>query len=231
MRPLAAGLAVFLAAAATAGALVAAAPATEWAGHATQTAKGAFVLGNPAAPIKLVEYGSYTCSHCAEFSKSSEAVLKGQMVRSGKVSLEYRHLIRDPADLGAAILARCTGTRGFFPTSAMIFATQETWLPKLASYAKAHPELDAKPGIAQARVLVDAAGLTQAVRARGLTPAQINACFADKAGVDRITAMTGDAPIEVQSTPTFYINNQLQPPMAWEQLAAVLRAKGAPAGK
>ncbi|MCB8828310.1 DsbA family protein, partial [Escherichia coli] len=68
MRPYVAGLAVFLASATTA-ALVAAAPAADWTRHVTQTAKGAFVLGNPAAPIKLVEYGSYTCSHCAAFSK------------------------------------------------------------------------------------------------------------------------------------------------------------------
>ncbi len=49
--------------------------------------------------MKLIEYGSYTCPHCAVFAKESEAELKGKMIRSGGLSLEYRHLIRDPADL------------------------------------------------------------------------------------------------------------------------------------
>ena len=208
-------------------ALVAAAPATDWSAVTRQTPKGAYVFGNPAAPVKLVEYGSYTCSHCADFANASAPVLKGQMIRSGKLSLGYRHLIRDPADLGAAVLARCAGPRGFAAAHAMIFATQATWLPKLATYQQAHPDIDAKPPIQQARLYADAAGLTAAMRARGLTPARINACFADKAGVDRITAMTGDAPIEVRSTPTFYLNGELQPPATWQQLEPLLRAKGA----
>ena len=63
------------------------------------------------------------------------------------------------------------------------------------------------------------------MRAHGLTLPRINACFADKAEVARITAMTSDAPIEVNSTPTFYLNGELQPPGGWEQLEPVLRAK------
>jgi protein-disulfide isomerase len=203
-------LAHLLAPLAFAVALTAAAPATDWSQVARPTAKGAYVFGNPAAGTKLIEYGSYTCSHCADFANESAAVLKGQMIKSGKVSLEYRHLIRDPADLGAAILARCAGPRGFAGAHAMIFATQATW-----------------PLPVQARRYADAGGLTAAMRARGVTLPRINACFANKAETDRITAMTGDAPVEVRSTPTFYLDGALQPPSTWAQLEPVLRAKTA----
>lgn len=206
--------------------LVAAAPATDWSQIARPTAKGAYVFGNPAAPVKLIEYGSYTCSHCADFSNTSAPVLKGQMIRSGKVSLEYRHLIRDPADLGAVILARCAGPRGFGAAHAMIFATQEAWLAKVTAYQQAHPTIDQQPLTVQARTYADASGLTAAMRTRGLTPAAIKACFANKAEIARITAMTSDAPIEVRSTPTFYLNGELQPPVGWDKLEPVLRAKG-----
>lgn len=216
-----------LASLAIAVSLVAAAPATDWSQVVRPTAKGAYVFGNPAAPVKLIEYGSYTCSHCADFANESAAVLKGQMVKSGKLSLEYRHLIRDSADLGAAILARCAGPRGFAAAHAMIFATQKTWLDKIVAYQQAHPAIDQQPLVAQARTYADASGLVAAMRARGLTPAAVKACFADKAAIDRITAMTGDAPIEVRSTPTFYLNGELQPPSTWAQLEPVLRAKGA----
>ncbi|EZP56079.1 MULTISPECIES: DsbA family protein [Sphingomonas] len=207
--------------------LVAAAPAADSGQTVRQTAKGAYVIGSPTAPVKLIEYGSYTCSHCADFAEKSAPVLKGQMIPSGKVSLEYRHLIRDPADLGAAILARCGGARGFAGAHAMIFATQATWLDKAGAYQQAHPDIAAKPLIVQARSYADASGLTAAMLKRGLTPAKVNACFADKAEVARITAMTGDAPIEVNSTPTFYINGELQPPAGWDKLEPALRAKGA----
>lgn len=192
-----------------------------------QTAKGAYVFGSATAPVKLVEYGSYTCSHCAAFSQESAPVLKGRMIPSGKVSLEYRHLIRDPADLGAAILARCAGPRGFGAAHAMIFATQDTWLPKLGAYQQAHPTIDQSPMLVQARAYVDAGGLTAAMRARGLSTAKINGCFADKAEVARITAMTGDAPIEVRGTPTFFLNGELQSVTTWDKLEPVLRAAGA----
>jgi len=207
--------------------VAATAPVTDWsAAPARQTAKGAYVFGNPAARVKLIEYGSYTCPHCAVFAKDSEAELKGKMIRSGGLSLEYRHLIRDPADLGAAILARCAGPRGFAGAHAMIFATQPVWLKKVGEYQAAHPDIDTKPPIVQARTYADAGGLTAAMRARGLTPARINACFADKAEVARITALTGDAPIEVNSTPSFYVDGTLQPPGDWNTLAPVLRTKG-----
>ncbi|MCU6454271.1 DsbA family protein [Sphingomonas sp. A2-49] len=221
--PLFATLAAFVAAPVA----FATAAATDWSQVARPTAKGAYVLGNPAAPVKLVEYGSYTCSHCADFARDSAPVLKDGMIRSGRVSLEYRHLIRDPADLGAAILARCAGARGFPAAHAMIFATQATWLDKVAAYQRAHPDIDQKPIVAQARLYADAGGLTAAMRARGLTPPRIDACFADTAAVARITAMTGDAPIEVRSTPTFYLNGELQAPMTWSQFEPVLRAHGA----
>ena len=65
-----------------------AAPGPRWDQTVTMTADGFPVMGNPAAPIKLVEFISYTCSHCAEFSKESKVPLAGGLVRQGKVSVE-----------------------------------------------------------------------------------------------------------------------------------------------
>src|SRR3546814_9167637 len=51
-----------------AGAAAPAPQAGDWTRTVTQTAAGSFVMGNPAAPVKLIEYLSYTCPHCAAFS-------------------------------------------------------------------------------------------------------------------------------------------------------------------
>ncbi len=208
--------------------LVAAAPARDWSSVATRLPSGTFLLGNPAAPVKLIEYGSYTCPHCAAFSAESTPVLKERLIRSGKVSLEYRHLIRDASDLAAAVVARCTGARGFFPTSASIFADQRNWLPRAMEWSQANAaRLRMYPAPARVRAEADGAGLTAIGKAAGLTDAQLDACFADQAETDRILAITAATPAGVAGTPAFLINGKLVSGASWAALQPALAAAGA----
>lgn len=207
--------------------LLAAAPARDWTHAVAVTPAGAFVMGNPAAKVKLVEYASYTCPHCAAFSTASAAVLKGDYVRSGTVSYEFRHLIRDQADLAAAVIARCTGPRGFYPTSETIFARQPQWLARAVEWQTANATRIAMyPPLAQLRAVADGAGLTDIGRGAGLSDAQLKTCFADQAAIDRIVAMTAKA-TDVQSTPTFFVNGKLVDRVGWTELQPMLRAAGA----
>jgi hypothetical protein len=219
MRLLLAFLALF--------ALTAAAP-RDWTQTVTVTPAGAFVLGNPQARVRLVEYASYTCPHCAHFAGESEAVLKGRMVRSGAVAFEYRHLLRDRLDLAAAILARCTGAKGFFGATGAIFAAQDRWLTQGMQFEQVNgSQLRLYAQADQLRALADGSGLTGIVQARGLSPAAAAACFDDDAAIARITAMTAAAPRELTGTPTFLINGRIVPRAAdWATLLPALRAAG-----
>lgn len=204
--------------------LLAAGPARDWSATVGRTAAGAYVLGNPAARAKLVEYASYTCPHCAAFSDESAAVLKREMVRSGSTSFELRHLVRDPVDLAAAIVARCTGPTRFFRTSEAIFAQQPQWWPRTIAYQNANAaRLGLYPPLAQLRALADGGGLSAIGRAAGLSDAALDGCFADQAEVDRIVAMRA---ADIDSTPTFLINGK-RAPGPWATLAPALRAAGA----
>jgi protein-disulfide isomerase len=208
--------------------LTAAAPARDWSTVATQAPSGVFVIGNPAARVKIVEWASYTCSHCAAFANESAPVLKGQMIRSGSTSLEVHHLVRDPLDLAAGILARCAGPRGYAGLHAAIFAGQEKWLQQGATYLQANaPDLEKLPKLAAFRRIADGAGLTAIAHARGLTEPQVAACFASQPGVDKLLALGAAAPAEVTGTPTFYVNGKLVPNVGWAQLEPALRAAGA----
>ena len=69
----------------------------EWTQN-VQEANSGHTIGNPDAEVKLAEYISYS-SHCATFTKEGESALKQRYVQDGTVSLEIRHLIRDPIDL------------------------------------------------------------------------------------------------------------------------------------
>ena len=98
---------------------------------------GAFVMGSPTAKVRLVEYFSYTCSHCAEFEKISAVPLKSLYVDKGLVVVEYRNLIRDPLDMTAALLARCGGANAFPANHRAIMLAQPTWLGKVIKMTEA----------------------------------------------------------------------------------------------
>ena len=206
-------------------ALTAAAPTRDWSTVATKSASGSFLIGNPNARVKLVEYASYTCSHCAALANQSAPVLKERMIRSGSTSLEFRHVVFNGLDLGAAVLARCTGPRGFAATTALFYATQDEWLTRGGQFQQNNRQrLAMYPLSGQVRALADGAGLTATVRARGLSDAAIDACFADGAEIDRITAMAG----AIDSTPTLFLNGKRLPPRTeWAGLEPQLRAAGA----
>ena len=202
--------------------------ARDWTTVATKTPAGAYVIGNPRASVKLIEYASYTCPHCAHFAAESAPVLKDRLIRSGSTSLEFRHYIFNGLDLGAAVLARCTGPRRFAATTAYIYATQDQWLARGQAFQQANGAMIAAyPELAQIRALVDGAGLTRMIVARGLPAKAVNACFADQAEIDRITAMTAAVPAGVDSTPSFFVNGQLVSHVGWAGLEPHLRAAGA----
>lgn len=204
------------------------APARDWTTVAAKNAAGHYVIGNPVAKVKLVEYASMTCSHCAAFSVESAAVLKQRMIRSGSVSLEFRHFVFNALDLGAVVLARCGGPDRFAATTAYIYETQMSWLERGARFQQANAQrLAMYPLLGQLRALVDGAGLTQAVVARGLPLAAVDACFADQAEIERIARVAQAPPPGVTSTPTFFINGRQVARVDWAQLEPKLRAAGA----
>ena len=71
-------------------------------------------MGNPNAKVKLVEFGSLTCPHCAEFDEKGGKPLIDNYVKTGLVSCEFRNFVRDPFDMTASLVARCGGETSFF---------------------------------------------------------------------------------------------------------------------
>lgn len=207
---------------------VSAARPRDWTQTVTVSPSAAFVMGNPQARVKLVEYASYTCPHCAHFSAESAAPLRA-MIRSGSTSWELRHLVRDRLDLAAAVLARCMGAKGFFGATEAIFAAQDDWYARGGQYEQLNgSQLRLYSQADQLKALADGSGLSALVQARGLTPAATAACFADEGAVGRITAMTAAMPTSVTGTPTFFINGRVVPGAAdWTRLQPALRAAGA----
>jgi len=86
-----------------------------WADVVAKTDDGAgVVMGNPGAPIRLVEYGSLSCPHCAKLAQEGMATITGTYVASGKVSYEFRSFAIHPQDIPLTVLARCGAPDTFF---------------------------------------------------------------------------------------------------------------------
>lgn len=201
----------------------------DWQARVVKTANGGFLIGNPNARVKLVEYMSYTCPHCAAFSRESAAVLRGKMIRSGAVSLEERNLVRDQLDLAAALLARCAGPAGFDKLSTTFFAQQDTWLRNGIEWEQDNSQRMAMyPKDARLKAAAEGAGLTAIARANGMSQTQVDACLADPAGLKQITDLLQHVPAGITGTPGFVINGKVQAKAySWADLEPALRAAGA----
>jgi protein-disulfide isomerase len=205
-----------------------AAPAArDWTRTVAATPEGGFRMGNPAAPVKLVEYGSLTCPACASFSNAAKAPLAAQ-VRSGRVSFEFRNYVLNSVDLAAALLARCAGPSRFFPLVENMYATQPQWVGRITGVPQAQKDQLQKlsPGQQIVRI-AEIGGLTRMAAAAGVTPQRAKACLADQAAVDRLVQMrqAGDA-AGVHGTPSFFINGAPVDAHEWTALAPLLRRPG-----
>jgi protein-disulfide isomerase len=192
-------------ASAAAGAAVVAAPG--WA--AVKAAPGDMNLGNPKAPVHVVEYLSLTCSHCAHFHEAVFPAFKAKHVDTGRVYFTVRELLTAPAQVAAAgfLLARCNGGTKYFSIIDQVFKSQSRWQGG-----------QIKP------IFV------QIAKDNGLTEAQFEACLTDEkasaALESRLEYATGTD--KVTATPTFFVNGVLMPndqvPTLAELDAAIAKA-------
>lgn len=200
----------------------------DWTQIVTATPAGGFQMGNPNAAVKLVEFGSMTCPHCAAFDEEGVPTLIDKYVKSGRVAFEFRNYVRDPYDLTASLIARCNGAKSFFPLTRALFTDQKNWVAKLQTIPPQQQQ--AMTGLGPDRQFVEiakAAGFQQWAAMRGLPSAKSSTCLADQAEINKLVQMTSDATSEYPEfpgTPTFVINGKMvEKAAAWEQLEPKLR--------
>lgn len=188
------------AAPAAATATPAAAPATPAAAPAPATQQAAIppakagppitaddrILGNPDAPITIVEFASLTCPHCADFDANTLPKLKADWIDTGKARLVFRDFPLDQAAVRAAMLARCAPPGQFYAFIDELFHTQTTW----ATGGKVETALG------------------KMAKLSGMSDDQFAACMKDDAGQKRVldSRLEAEQKYNVGSTPTFFVN-------------------------
>ena len=203
------------------------APQGDWTQMVQETPEGGYRMGNPDAPVKLVEYGSLGCHVCADFAADATEELRDTYVKSGQVSWEFRPFMLFPSDPGVTMLLRCMGPGPFFRLSDQLYADQENWMGRLREMPPEQAaQLEAMAPAERLGPLVRITGVDQFFRQRGMPEARINACLADPAALQRLMEITRQGNEEgVSGTPTFFINGRIQEQAtAWRLLEPRLRA-------
>jgi protein-disulfide isomerase len=198
---------IALAAAATAAMTPALAQETTTA--TSEGVPGDFSLGSPDAPVKIVEYASFTCPHCAHFHETVFKTLKTDYIDTGKVQFTLREVYFDRYGLWAAMVARCGGDMRYFGIHDMLFAQQQDW---------ANPDQAPEAVVGKLKTIGLAAGLDQAA---------LDTCLNDQAQAEALikqfeTNMAADG---VKGTPTVFVNGTSVGNPVYDDLKAAIEAE------
>lgn len=167
-----------------------------------------YALGPEDARVKLTEYASFTCPHCADFHANVFKQLKTDYIDTGKIRFEYREVYFDRYGLWAAMLARCGGELRYFGISDILYSTQREWA------ASDDPA-----------VVVE--NLKKIGRTAGMDDATLNSCMQDGALAEAMVARfeTNFKADGIEGTPTLIINGTKHSNMSYADLKVILDAE------
>jgi len=167
-----------------------------------------FGIGPADAKVKIIEYASFTCPHCANFHANVFGQLKTDYIDTGKVRFEYREVYFDRYGLWAAMIARCGGEMRYFGMASMFFDQQKEWV------ASDDPKTVAE-------------NLKKIGRSAGLDDAAMEVCLNDKPMAEAMIAhyQKNFAADGIQGTPTLLINGTKHSNMSYDDLKAIIETE------
>jgi protein-disulfide isomerase len=159
-------------------------------GGGAAASAGDMSLGPADAKIKVVEYASASCSHCARFNNEVFPAFKAKYIDTGKVHYTLKEFLTPPEQMASAgfLLARCGGKDKYFPILDAIYKNQ-----------------------AEIFQTGDIRGVfLRIANSAGISEQQFNACLNDEAQIKALDARVTKAMREdkITGTPTFFVNGK-----------------------
>ncbi|WP_299618558.1 DsbA family protein [uncultured Tateyamaria sp.] len=164
-------------------------------------------IGNPDAPVTVIEYASYTCPHCGRFHEGPFKQLKADYIDTGLINFVYREVYFDRFGLWASAIARCAGPEKFFGITDLLYAGQSTWT---------------RAGGGDPSAIVDE--LRKIGRLAGLGNDAIEACLQDGDNLRTLVAWYQENAAEdgITSTPSFVIDGRTYNNMSYEEMRGLI---------
>jgi protein-disulfide isomerase len=88
---------------------------------------GQRAIGNPKAPVQVMEFFSLTCTHCAAFARETYPQVKQQLIDTGKLFYIFRDFPLDQVALLGEMVARSLPPDRYEPFLLAMFQTQDRW--------------------------------------------------------------------------------------------------------
>ncbi|MEQ8411267.1 MAG: thioredoxin domain-containing protein [Erythrobacter sp.] len=202
---------------------------TSWTETVTVSDDGGHVLGNPDAPLKLIEYASHTCGACAAFATQGKPPLKRDYISTGVVSIEQREVFLNTFDVVLATMIQCG------PPERVHALSDEVWgnLQQVMSGVQQNGEAIQAAGnlpIEQRFVrIAELAGFLEFFAARGLSADEARICLSDANAIEtmvrELDALAQED--EVTGTPTFLLNGNRVDGTQWGAVEPALQNAGA----
>ena len=156
-----------------------------------QTEVGGFAIGNPEAPVQILEFGSFSCPHCTHFHEEVLPKLKEKYVDNGLVHFEFRSFVANGPDLLATMVVACEGAERFESLADLFFARMGGEVAWRSS--------DDPNGY-----------VADLARRAGIPTARFQACQADAGQREKVMAMRQQAinEYDLRGTPTIIVNGK-----------------------
>lgn len=180
-------------------------------GGGTATSDGDMTLGDPGAPVTMIEYASLSCPHCAQWNEDVFPAVKEKYIDTGRVHYVFREFLTAPVEVASAgfLMARCAGDDKYFSVMDAVFRAQ-TVMFQTGDYR---------------------GELLRIAKSAGLSEAEFNACIRDEDALKALNARVEKAVRQdkINATPTFIINGEkIEGEATIEKLdAAITKAEAA----
>ena len=150
-------------------------------------------MGNPKAPVTMIEYASVACPHCARFNNNVFPAFKAKYIDTGKVFYISREMLTGDAPVAAAgfLLARCAGKDKYFAVTDALYHAQG--------------EMFADGTTSQVRPV-----MMRIAQAAGVTPEQFDKCVSDDGALNAVKGRNDKYAKRdhIEGTPTFVIKGK-----------------------
>ena len=158
------------------------------------------ILGNPQAPVKIVEFSDPSCPYCKTFNSTMEQIM-GEYGPTGKVAWIYRSFPLDKPDANGNILHKNAGHEAqALECAAAVGGNDKFWAFEKHFYETTPSVTGATPNG------LDQSTLPQLAKDVGIDPVSFNDCLSSGKFKDRVAAQYTDGiNAGVSGTPSSFI--------------------------
>ena len=145
-------------------------------------------IGKPDAPIKMIEFASLTCGHCARFHNEVMPAIKEKYINNGKIFFIYKDFPLDKFALKASIISRCSGNKNYFSFLDVFYKKQSSWTKSQDPFKS----------------------LLKIAKIGGLKDEEIKVCVGNKSIEDGLLKdrLQSSKKYDITATPTIYLNGK-----------------------